>query len=219
MNRRWAVLAVLGVVVAALALFAVLRSRWEPFRISESEVREAVYAAIQQEADTSFLITGYIDVATTTRVENTPVLLPNVLGLRLGTTSVTVRVPGRVSYGFAASALRPEMIRVHGDTVDFTLPPLAVYSAEPDLAAMEVETNTGWARAPARVQETERQAIRQLSETLHRQGELHLQQTMQPRVNTARALQTMLTPVLRSAGMENPYFRILLGDGLVLEPE
>jgi hypothetical protein len=40
----------------------------------------------------------------------------------------------------------------------------------------------------------------------------------QPRVNTARALEKMLRPPLVAAGVEDPQFRIRIGDRLSLQP-
>jgi hypothetical protein len=212
----WPLLVVLLVLVAAGAA-GLLWERWTPPRLLEQEVREVVYGTIQREAAAAFYVTGYVDVAIVTTVEDTPVLLPGVLDLRLGTTSATVRVPGRVSYGFDARLLRPEMIRSGGDTVEITLPELAVYSVEPDLAALEVQTRVGWARLRSSGQEVERAAVRHLTEALRGQGDAHLRDSIQPRVNTARALEELLTPVLQAAGAADPQFRFRLGDGIVVE--
>jgi hypothetical protein len=207
-------------IAAAVALVAaalLLIPRLQAPRVTERVTAEAIHAAIQREADTTFVVTGYLEVVATVRSQDTRVLLPDFLNLPLGTTRATVRVPGRVSYGFDISQLTVEMIRVDGDTVEVEVPPVTIYSTEPDLSRLEVETTTGWARRPVTAQEAERRAVQLLSSGLQQQGEAHLARSAQPRVNTARALRRMLDPVLTGLGMERPHVRVNLGAGLVLE--
>jgi hypothetical protein len=206
----------LAAILLALGALAVLWPRWTPPRLSQSEVREAVYTALQQEADTAFLVTGYLDVVATTIAEDTRVLWPGIVDFPLGTTRAAVRAPGRVSYGFDLARLDTSLISVRGDTVDAVVPPIVVYSAEPRLAELQVETTRGWARLPPATQEAERRAVALLNEALRRQGEAHLRDSVQPRINTAEALRTMLTRVLVAAGLPVPYFRIDAGEGLVV---
>lgn len=217
MNRRR--IGILLLLVAAAGVAFVMWAQRSIPRLSERQVQEAVYTTLQREADTSFVVTGYVDLVVTTRAEDTRVLLPNILDFSLGTTTATVRVPGRVSYGFDLSRLRPEMIRLVGDTVEVQLPELSAYSVEPNLAALEVETTTGWARFRVTAQEMERRAVQQLTRALHRQGQAHLDEAVQPRINTAKALQQLLTPTLQAMGMAEPAYRIRIGDGLVIEPQ
>jgi hypothetical protein len=211
----------LVVVLLLLAAAVVLgRSLWSGFRappVTERQVREAVRTALQREADTTFVVTGYLDLTATVRVDDTRVLLPTLLALRLGTTTATVRVPGRASYGFDAAELRPEMVRVRGDTVELQIPRLTVYAVEPDLSRLEVETSTGWARHPVTAQETERRAIQHLGGALRAQAEAHLGDSVQPRLNTAATLQSLLLPVLQGAGLRNPRFIVSIGEGLVVD--
>jgi hypothetical protein len=211
----------LVVVLFLLAAAVVLgRSLWSGLRappVTERQVREAVHTALQREADTTFVVTGYLDLTANVRVDDTRVLLPTLLALRLGTTTATVRVPGRASYGFDAAELRPELVRVRGDTVELQIPRLTVYAVEPDLSRLEVETSTGWARHPVTAQETERRAIQHLGEALRAQAESHLGEAVQPRLNTAATLRTLLIPVLHEVGLRNPRFRIHVGDGLVVD--
>ncbi|CAN5746287.1 DUF4230 domain-containing protein [soil metagenome] len=207
-------------IVAAFALVAgalLLIPRLKAPRLSERVTAEAIHAAVQREADTTFIVTGYLEVVATVRSQDTRVLLPDFLNLPLGTTRATVRVPGRVSYGFDISQLTPGMIRVSGDTVEVEVPPVTIFSTEPDLSRLEVETTTGWARRPVTAQEAERRAVQLLSSGLEQQGEAHLARSAQPRVNTARALRRMLEPVVTGLGMERPHVRVNLGAGLVLE--
>ncbi len=189
-------------------------------RLTETEVRQVVVSTIQQEAPASFFVTGTLDITATATVENTRYLFPDLLRFDLGTTRATVRMPGRIAYGFDVTALRPEDIRLGEDgVVEVTLPGLHVFSAEPNLAAMEVETDVGWARTYAGSgQRATQQALRVAHEALRRQGEAHLETTTQPRLNTAEALRKLLTPVLQAAGLADPQFRFQVGPHLVMEP-
>jgi hypothetical protein len=217
MSRRLIVLIIVflaGAVVAAMLLLPGLRAP----RVVERDMADAIYTAIQREADTTFVVTGYMDVVATTRSEDTLILFPALLNLRLGTSRATVRVPGRVSYGFDVEQLTPGMVRVRGDTIELELPLLAIYSTEPDLARLEVETTTGWARMPVTAQEAERRAVQLLNEALQRQGVAHLESSRQPQVNTARALRRMVEPAAVGLGMHDPYFRVYLGEGVFMEP-
>jgi hypothetical protein len=182
-------------------------------RLSETEVRDVVFATIQRESPASFLITGTLDVTATTRVENTRTLLPGIVGIDLGTTSATVRVPGRISYGFDVRELSPDMIRLlGGDTIEVTVPDPVIFSVEPNLEAMEVETRRGWLRISQRTENQVRgRAIELVQATLRAQGAAHLRDSTQPRINTADALYEMLRPPLIAAGIENPQLRFRIG--------
>lgn len=209
-----AALAVLVVVGGITAVWQIISAR--P-RVSETEVRQIIQTSIQREAEASFLVTGYLEVTTTAIVDNTRILFPEILDLRLGTTRATVRAPGRISYGFEVSDLQQEMIYVDDDLIFVQIPNLQVYSTEPDLSQLEVETDIGWARLPASGRSAERRAVAELSNSLRRQGEAHLEDAVQPRLNTARALERLLVPVLTAAGIENPQIRFEVGEGLLME--
>lgn len=209
-----------GILLAVVVVAAVLLL-WDPPvpSVSETAVRDALMTTIQEEAPEAFVVTGRLELTARTRVENTRTLLPGIVDLDLGTTRSTVRIPGRVSYGFEADSLRPAMIRMLEDgTVEVDLPPLAVYSVEPDLAALEMETERGWARLGAVGQQVERRALTIVEPAMRRQALSHLRTSYQPRVNTARALERLLTPALRGLGMEEPRFRFVIGGDLVVEP-
>lgn len=210
--------------VAALALIAVAVVVWRVAvwvthpKVTQEQVREAVFARIQSESRQAFLVTGSLDVVGTATVSNTKTFLPNVLDLSLGTTRTTVRAPGRVSYGFDARRLEPDMVRLAGDTVHITLPPLQVWSAEPNLEQLEVETDVGWARSRSGSgEDTQRAAIAGIQKAIRAQGVRHLHDSVQPRVNTARALQDLLTPVVSALGIENPHFHFELSEGVSAE--
>lgn len=182
-------------------------------QVSAVDVRDVVYSTIQRETPASFLITGALEVTATTRVENTRTLLPGVLGIDLGTTSATVRVPGRVSYGFDVRLLTPEMIHVMGDTIEVVVPEPVLYSVEPNLEQMEISTERGWLRlSRSTVDQVRGRAIELVQQTMRTQGTAHLQDSAQPRINTAHALYQMLRPVLIAAGIEDPQIRFRIGD-------
>jgi hypothetical protein len=217
-SRRSAPLVHIGVIAATgilLLIGTVGIYLWSSRpRITETEIRDMVYSTIQRESPESFLVTGSLDVTATTRVENTRTLLPGVVGIDLGTTSATARVPGRISYGFDVRELTPAMIRVlPGDTIEVTVPEPVIYSVEPNLEQMEVETQRGWFRLSRETTEQVRgRAIQLVQQTMRAQGHAHLRGSTQPRINTANALYEMLRPVLIAAGMENPHIRFRIGD-------
>lgn len=188
-------------------------------RISEEQVRDVVYSTIQRESGAAFLVTGWIEVTAATRVENTRTVLPGIIGLDLGTTSANVRVPGRVSYGFDAAQLTPDMIRlVDENTVEVELPEPSIYSVEPELSQMEIETRRGWARvSQATTDQVRDRAIALVQPTLLAQGQRHLASSTQPQVNTADALHHMLHPVLVAMGMTDPQIRFRVGR-ITVEP-
>lgn len=215
LRRLWPLALLAGVL---LLIFGVaLAVRMAMPAISDEEVRDRVWAVLQRESPRSFLVTGALEITATARVENTMRLLPGLLSLSLGTTSAHVRVPGRVSYGFDVRSLHPGLIDVTGDLIHVTIPELTVYSVEPNLADMEVETERGWLRVGATTAAVEKRALEIAQGALEAQGELHLARSAQPRLHTAEALERMLTPVVQAAGIPSPRFRFLIADGLILE--
>ncbi len=209
------VAALLLLVVLLVGIFWLIRPR-----IDETAVRQMALSAIQSESAESFFVTGSLELSATSVVENTRYLLPDLLRIDLGTTRATVRLPGRVAYGFDVRLLQPEDITFTADRfVEVRLPDLAVFSAEPRLADMEVQTEVGWARTYARSgQEVTQEAIRQAQDILRLQAKAHLETNTQPRVNTALALEKLLTPVLQSAGLTDPRFRFHIGSELIMQP-
>lgn len=222
-----------GGLVAGLILVAVLFVwRQGP---SEATVRRTVVTTIQDEAPASFLVTGTMDVSVTVRVDSSQFLTPSWLTYLLGKTQPSalalvqggsetrVRVPGTVSYGFDVRALTPSMITVEENSqIGVALPSLSVHSVEPDLSLLEVRSaNSGWTRVlPSNMPEAVRtRALGAVKEAFRGQAERRLESATQPRVNTARALEAMLRPPLKAAGIEAPQFRIRVGEELVLQPE
>lgn len=219
LTNRDAIRITASVLVVVVAVYAL---RWAlTARVTETEVQRTVVTTIQAEAPAAFLVTGTLTMTATATVENTKYLFPDVLRLPLGTTRATVRLPGRLAYGFEVASLRTEDIRLGEDgVVEVALPALRVFSVEPDLAAMEMQTDIGWARLYSRSgQRTSERALAFAQEALREQGAAHLETSAQPRIHTAEALQTLLTPALEAAGLDAPRFRIRIGPNLVMEPE
>ena len=196
---------------------AVMAPRWLPSRVTQNDVRVAILSTLQEEADTTFLVTGYLDIATRVTAEDTRIFFPGLLDLPVGTTRATVQVPGRVSYGFDLGALDPQTIWVRGDTIEIEVPELSIYSIEPRIDQAQIETARGWTRLPASERTTERLAMSNLSGALRRQAASHLQDSVQPQVNTAEALRRMIAPIVVSLGVDSPVFRIYVGESLVVQ--
>ncbi len=214
---------VLAVLLAALVLAAMVGLwSWRPLgpHLTEETVERTVVTTVQREAAASFLVTGVLEVAATSTVRNTEVFLPGLLDWPLGTAESTVRVPGRVYYGFDVEQLEGGAVEVGPEgVVTVRLPELRVQSVEPELRRMEVQTSAGWTRlhddAARRV---ERAAIRRVQQGLEAQGAQHLRTATQPRINTARALEAMLRPAFEAAGFDDVRLRIRIDEQLVLEP-
>lgn len=188
-------------------------------RLTEDEVRQTVTTAITAERPDAFLVTGTLDVTATVRQASRQVFLPGVIDLDLGTSSATVRVPGRASYGFDVRTLRPEDVRLGEDgVVEVVVPKLSVHSVEPDLAKLEVETSRGWLRTDASVAALQTLATRNLTAALRTQAEAYVAgEAVQAKTNTARALAAMLRPALVAAGMDAPRFRFVVSPSVTVE--
>ena len=200
----------LGVVLLILAV------RLIPRILARERVRESIVAVIQREAEESFLVTGSIEITATTTIENTRWLFPGSL-LSLGTSRATVQVPGTAFYGFDVTSLKPDDVVVRGDTVLVAVPEPVVLSAAANLEQIKVWTSQGWLRTPASVRTAERTALRRVQSALDRQAAQHVRTSVQPHVNSARALEKMLTPVVQSAGIRKPVFRFQIGKRLIME--
>lgn len=222
----------IGVLVALFLGAAVLLWGRGP---SEATVRRTVVTTIQDEAPSSFLVTGTMELNVRVGVDSSQVLTPawltfvleqtqpGALSLLQGGAEAQVEVPGTVSYGFDVHALTPSMVSVEDDgLVGVELPALSVHSVSPDLSKLRVRSQTtGWMRvlpseAPSEVRT---QALSAVKEAFRSQVEGRLDGATQPRVNTARALEAMLRPALKAAGVRSPRFRIRIGEDLVLQPE
>lgn len=207
---------VLVVIVLALVLvLTVVRPRF-----TEEDLRTAVTTTLQEEVPQSFLITGRLTLSATLTATSSRYLLRDLLGLNVGTSTATVRIPGYVAYGFDVQNLRPDDIRFAEDgVVEVTIPELSIYSIEPVLEEMEVETARGFFRSQESTQRQMERALEHVRPALRQQGDNYLYSNSQPRINTAVALRAMLRPALVAAGLQDPQFRFHIGGTIVVEPE
>jgi len=202
---------------------------------TDQRVRRTVITTVQEEAPASFFVTGTLTIRATVAIDSaqyaTPGWLntvlnyshPTLLPMLRGSSTTTVQVPRRVSYGFDVRKLTPEHIRVEDDgAIAVNLPELSVHSVEPDLARLRVKSSTeGWMRVfPSDVhEEVRKEALAGVKGAFQTQAERHLDSATQPRVNTARALKALLMPSLKAAGVDEPRFRMWVGERLTLSPE
>jgi len=211
-------IAVLVVVVGAAAIAAIIRASLP--HLTETDVEQVVLTTLAQETEASFLVTGTLAFGTTVEQRRTTTFLPGIVDLPVGSEMVTVRVPSRVAYGFDLSDLDANDIRFAEDgTVEVDLPPLRVFSVEPELEDAQIRTEAGgWMRFAPTTDGAEqtRQALAAVRPAARTQAERHLARADQPRTNAARAVVRMLTPPLRAAGLEAPRYRIRLGSGATL---
>lgn len=211
---------VLLLCVAILAAATISVVRWMRSSLTDEQVVSSVMSTIQHEAAASFLVTGRLEMGTSATGTSTSILLPGILDLESGQTDVRVRVPGIATYGFDVQELSAEDIRYYEDgVVEIVLPELSVFTIEPLMEEAEIQTAVGgWQRFS---RESERRMTqRVLSEirpAFRRQAKSHLATAEQPRLNASRALSAMLTSPLEAAGLRNPRFRFILGEGDTLE--
>lgn len=202
---------------AALALW-LLRPRW-----SEERVRDLVVSTIQSETPASDLVTGRVQIAARREIHDLGQFswLPAWLdlpGVNFLDAQTRVEVTGEALYGFDVRALTPEMIDVQPDgLVEVTLPPLRIIAVDVDLGGLRVESEEGMFRSGAG-RTLEREALADLEIVLEEQAARHLDESVQPGVNTAEALQALLTPPLQASGLERPRFRFRVAPDLVLTP-
>jgi hypothetical protein len=127
-----------------------------------------------------------------------------------------------MTYGFSLDDFDAEAIRFREDgIVEVVLPPLAVFSVEPELEDADVEIDvTGQAvLTPSLTERTVEQTLHQVRPALRRQAEAHLESSDQPRVNSARALRRVLAVPLEAAGvaLEDVRFRFVVAPGDTLD--
>ncbi|WP_022835520.1 DUF4230 domain-containing protein [Salisaeta longa] len=216
-----------GVVVGLLVAVAVAVWQVPP---GAATVERTVITTLQEETPASFLVTGQLDITVEQTVQRTASVAPWFFNAvrawapsfdwDQGTTQATVRVPGTVSYGFNVQQLSADMIDVAPDgRIVVELPPLTVHAVEPHLGQMKMRTTaTGWMQlaSTAATDSVKARALRTLQPAFEKQARRHLQQATQPRINTAQAVQQMLTPALRAAGIDTPTFRFQIRNDLTL---
>ena len=187
-------------------------------RITERDVRTTVMTTLQTEAPESFLVTGSLRSSTTATGRSQWRL--RVLDIPIGQTRVRVQIPGRMSYGFELSNLQPEDIRFDpAGVVEVQLPRIEVHSVEPILeeASVDLQTTGADRIGTEAVRSTVERSFREVRPALRRQAERHLEDAEQPRINTAKALQRMLSTPLEAAGVQDARFRFILAPGDTLE--
>jgi hypothetical protein len=203
------------VALAGFALLARMALDRRP-RLTSEEAHTLVTTTLQREAREAFLVTGTLEINAVTRVGTTTRLLPGLLDLQVARAQSTVRAPGRVAYGIDVAQIGSNAIAVHGDTIVIRVPEPRVFSVEPLLERMEVETQSGWLRTrPDAREQLQQEAITMLRAALDAQARRHLADAEQPRINTAETLYELLRPVFIAAGVPDPVFRFDITDRLV----
>jgi len=192
--------------------------------LSEDEIRSAVRTGIEAEAAEGFVVTGRL--ASTLERSSTRRWRVRLLDIETGRTTVDVRVPATMTYGFSLDRFGADDIRFgEGGVVEVVLPPLEVFSVEPELEHAEVDIEvTGQARlTPSQTERTVESTLHRVRPALREQAEAHLRTSSQPRVNSARALRRMLAAPLEAAGvaLDDVRFRFVIapGDTLDIAPE
>lgn len=210
---RRAALPAIAVCLAVVALW------WIWPRLTEEHVRETIISTLATEAQESFYVTGTLTFSSTVESRSEKTFLPGILNLSLGTTTATVRVPGRVAYGFDVGGMKAEHIHYGDDgVVDIALPRLTVFSVEPEMENVEIQTDVGWARLHrSSGQAMEQQALQAIRPTMRETAERHMASSETPEFNTAGALVRLLTPPLQAGGIRHPQFRFHLASGGILE--
>lgn len=202
--------------VGILALVLIRRAAVSAF---EDRVERAVVTTLQRETPERFLITGRLDVTATVTVTSRRVFLPDLLDLELGSAEARVRAPGRVSYGFDLSGFDADDVRIlDGGIVEISVPALRVYAVDPLLEELEIESRSGWLHPADAERRVTEEALGRLRQGLEAQATAHLEDSVQPRVNSARAIRGLLEPALQAAGVEEPRIRIVDGEGSPVEP-
>ena len=122
------------------------------------------------------------------------------------------------------AALRPEHIRyIEGHdsdegVVEVDLPRLEVFSVEPELENVDIQTEVGWARLHrSSGQEMEQRPLQAIRPTMRATAQRHLANSETPELNTAEALARLLTPPLEAGGVSAPRFRFHLASGGILK--
>lgn len=178
------------------------------FGLSSEQVREVVMRTLQVEADTTYLVTGYLGMEVTKKISDDKTLW----GIPMGTTEVQVRVPGRVTYGFPIGQITSKDIEVTGENIVVYIPPVGIFSVEPEMNKMDVQTKVGWARFQAYSgKHLEHKAIRSIPDEMRQIGEERLIKAEgKASENTVKAIRRILVPVLTATGMQNPTIQVRL---------
>ena len=188
--------------------------------VSEEEVESALLTTLQTEASEDFLVTGRLTSSLSgSSARRWRIRLLNV---ETGRAEVGVRVPATMTYGFSLGDLAPGDVDFQeGGVVQVRLPPLSVFSVEPELERADVDIDvSGQARlTPSLTERTLEQTLRRVRPALREQAEAHLRTSDQPALNTARTLSRMLSTPLEAAGVDvaSVRFRFVVGPGDTLD--
>ena len=211
-----------GVVIALLAVVIVLAVALVRGGglVSEDEIRSAVRTGIEAEAAEGFVVTGRL--SSTLAGSSARRRRLRVLNLEVGRSEVAVRVPATMTYGFSLDAFDADAIRFRDDgVVEVVLPPLSVFSVEPELEDAEVDIDvSGTSRlSPDLTERTIEQTLHRVRPALRAQAQAHLRDSQQPAVNSARALRRMLASPLEAAGvdLDAVRFRFVIAPGDTLD--
>lgn len=214
-RKRWLALGIVLVAVLALGLAIGLMLRAP--KLTEQQAQAVVVATVVREAPQSFLVTGTVDIAGTSTINNATVLLPGILDWTVSEDVVEVKAPGRVSYGFDVRLLRSEDIVLDEDgAVVVRLPELALQGVDVNMDRLEFRTERGWLSSRGvRSDALTRQAFENLQTVIRQQGNAYLRESERPSEFSARAVEAMLRPALEAAGMEEPRIRVVIGESFV----
>ena len=213
---------VLGLVIAALVAVIVVLGVMigRGGALDEEEVESAMLSTLQSEASEEFLVTGRLTSSLSgSSARRWRIKLLNV---ETGRAEVGVRVPATMTYGFSLGDLEPgDLDFQEGGVVEVRLPPLAVFSVEPELEEADVDIDlSGQARlTPSLTERTLEQTLRRVRPALRAQAEDHLRTSDQPAINTARTLSRMLATPLEAAGVDVAAvrFRFVVAPGDTLD--
>ncbi|MFO8233531.1 MAG: DUF4230 domain-containing protein [Longimonas sp.] len=211
------------VVGGLLALFLVALGAglaWWVRGPSEADIQRAVVSTVQEEAPSAFLVTGILSIQVEDQVAYTESVAPEFYqtmrrygmapGVDLVTAEAQVRVSGRVTYGFSVYDLTADRIEKQRDgSVRVAVPSLQVQTVAPDLETLEVKTESrGWLKLfSGDMEATARdEAMAGVQKAMRAQAEQRIREGAQARANTEEALEAMLTPPLRTAGLADPQF-------------
>ena len=210
---------VVGVLLVAVAALAVLWVRsggvW-----AQDDIREAIRTGIEAEAAEGFVVTGRL--TSSASGASTQRRRLRLLNIEVGSARVGVRVPATMTYGFSLDDFDADAIRFReGGVVEVLLPPLSVFSVEPELEDAEIDIDvTGTARlSPEMTERTVERTLRGVRPALRTQAQAHLRDSDQPAVNSARALRRVLSAPLEAAEVEldDVRFRFVLAPGDTLD--
>lgn len=212
----------LAVVLAVAVLLGVWALRDAGPTIED--VRMEILAQIESEAAEGFVVTGRL--SSTLSGSSARRWRLRILDIETGRAEVGVRVPATMTYGFSLDDFGADDVRFLEDgIVEVVLPPLEVFSVEPELEEADVMIEqSGVGRiTPSLTEQTIEQTLRQVRPALRERAERHLETSEQPAVNSARALRRVLSTPLEAAGVDlgDVRFRFVLapGDTLDVTPE